>query len=286
LDGSENLSHLDQRFVDIYEAARAKMVERQKQEALIVIQDDSLLLFRHDRTMERFPGLMPPLYNKMKTLGHMPLGAFCLLHDHMDGELPEVVLAEVESYRAAIEGAADALDMHEEAKAGILPEPSQIYPKVTAFLDAVITERSISKSELDMFAQSVAGDIGPVLAAAARAQLDACNEIVTHIRKELLTPAQWAELRVIVLGPYMARQGELFLQYFAEVLNTPQQGDRRVVYFDGDDLTGAFDRLGTTMLDAVASHAIFGERDRLHRDVLADATTRYLKSLASAACDP
>ncbi len=31
------------------------------------------------------------------------------------------------------------------------------------------------------------------------------------------------------------------------------------------------------MLDAAASHAIFGERNRLHRDVLADATTHYLK---------
>jgi hypothetical protein len=33
------------------------------------------------------------------------------------------------------------------------------------------------------------------------------------------------------------------------------------------------------MLDAEASTAIFGDRDRLHRDVLADATTRLLKTL-------
>lgn len=169
MDGSERLSHLDQCFVDIYEAARAKVVERQKQEALVVIQDDSLLLFRHGCAMERFPGLIPPLYNKMKTLGHMPLGAFCLLHDHTDPELPEAVLAEVERYRGGIEGAADALDTREEAKAGILPKPSQIYPKVTGFLDTVIAKRSVSRSELDSFAQSVAADIGPVLAAAARA---------------------------------------------------------------------------------------------------------------------
>jgi hypothetical protein len=46
-------------------------------------------------------------------------------------------------------------------------------------------------------------------------------------------------------------------------------------------LQGALDRLGTTMLDAMASHAIFGDRERLHRDVLADETTRYLKDLAT-----
>lgn len=282
MNGSEKFSHLDQCFVDIYEAARAKMVERQKQEALIVIQDDDLLLFRRDRVMERFPGLMPPLYDKMKTLGHMPLCAYCLLHDHVDVALPESVLAELESYRASLESAAGALDTHEETKTGILAEPCQIYHKVTAFLDTVIAKRRVSRSGLDSFAQSVCADIGPVLTAAAHAQLDACHHIVKHIREELLTEVQWKELRVLVLGPYMARQGELFLQYFAELLDTPLQGDRRIVYFDGDDLDAALERLGTTMLDAQASHAIFGERDRLHRDVLADATTQYLKTLTSA----
>jgi len=84
---------------------------------------------------------------------------------------------------------------------------------------------------------------------------------------------------VLVLGPYMAREGELFPQYFARILDTPTQADRRLVYFEGDDLQSAFDRLGTTMLDAEAADAIFGDRERLHRDVLADATTRYLDEL-------
>jgi hypothetical protein len=38
MQASERLAELDQRFVDIYEAARARTVERQKQIALIVIQ--------------------------------------------------------------------------------------------------------------------------------------------------------------------------------------------------------------------------------------------------------
>jgi hypothetical protein len=84
------------------------------------------------------------------------------------------------------------------------------------------------------------------LAAAARAQLDACNTLVPKLNKKLLTKQQWEELHVLVLGPYMAKQGELFLQYFAKILHTHQRGDWRVVYFDGDDLPSAFDRLGTT----------------------------------------
>ncbi len=164
------MAELDQRFIDIYAAARARIVDRQKQIALIVIRDDDLLLYRHDRALERFPGLIPPLYHKMKTLGHIPLGVFSLLRDRTDEELPESVLVQVAAYRAAIEAAADALDAREEAKAGILPRPNQVYPKVTAFLDAVLAERRVSDRELDAFARSVGEEIPPLLAAAAVSQ--------------------------------------------------------------------------------------------------------------------
>ncbi len=105
MDSADQLAQLDQRFVDIYEAARGLQVERQKERALIVMQDDDVLLYRHDRAMERFTGLRPPLYDKMKTVGHLPLGVYCLLHDQADRPLEEARLAQLEDYRAAIEAA-------------------------------------------------------------------------------------------------------------------------------------------------------------------------------------
>jgi hypothetical protein len=277
----ERLERLDHRFVEIYEETRAKVVEQQKEAALIVIDDDGLLLYRRNHPIQRFPGLQPPLYTKMKTLGHIPLAVFCLLCDHTGGRLTAGLLAKISAYRGALESSAEDLDTSEEVQQGILPKPSPVYAKVIAFLDAVIAKGCASGEEIAAFAQSVGEDIAPLLAAAARAQLDACNAMVTHIRQQLLSDEQWHELRVLVLGPYMARQGELFLQYFSQLLDTPMQGDRRLVYFNGDDLQSAFDRLGTTMLDAMASHAIFGDRERLHRDVLADETTRYLRDVAT-----
>ena len=281
MDGREQLEHLDQRFVDIYEASRADVVERQKEIALIVVHNDDLMLYRHDRAMERFTGLQPPLYDKMKTMGHMPLGVYCLVHDLAGRPLPEARLDQLTDYRAAIEAAKPALDTTEQAKAGILPKPSPVYEKVTAFLDEVIAAKAVSSDALADFAQSVGPDIEPLLAAAAHAQLDAADAVMQQIRQTKLSDEEWANLRVLVLGPYMARQGHLFLQYFGKLLDTPPQGDRRVVYYDGDDFGEAFDRLGTIMLDSEASHAIFEDRNRLHRDVLADATTQYLKRKVS-----
>src|SRR3954470_1177960 len=235
----ERLERLDHRFVEIYEETRAKLVEQQKETALIVIYDDVLLLYRRNHPIQRFPGLKPPIYTKMKTLGHIPLAAFCLFCDHKSGRLTAGLLAKITEFRGALEASAEDLDTSDEVQQGILPKPSPVYAKVIAFLDAVIAKEGASAEEIAVFAQSVGEDIPPLLAAAARAQLDACNVLVMHIRQQLLSDDQWDEVRVLILGPYMARQGQLFLQYFSQLLDTSPQGDRRLVYFDGYDLQGA-----------------------------------------------
>ena len=279
MDTESNLERLDRHFTAIYEAERARVLQRQMDKALIVIDDDVLLLYRTGHPVERFPGLRPPLYVKMKTLGHMPLAVYCLLHESAGQPLPVERLSAVAAYRAAIEAAEADLDTRPEVARGLLPQPSAIVAKVRAILDQAIIDGAVAPHDLEAFSRDACADILPVLAAAARAQLEACHLRIMQIKHELLSPQQWDELRVLVLGPYMARQGQNFLQYFSRMLDTPMDGDRRLVYYDGDDLSAALDRLGTTMLDAEASAAIFADRDRLHRDVLADATTQYLHGM-------
>jgi hypothetical protein len=162
-------------------------------------------------------------------------------------------------------------------EAGILPRPVAIHAMAMAFVGSVLKAGTKSRHALHGFTRGVCDDVDLVLAVAARAQLAACERTVKEIRA-LLSPEEWAELRVLVLGPYMAKQGEIFLQYFSKELNTPVSGDRRLIYFDGDDLKAAYERFGTATLDAEAAQAIFGNRRRLHRDVLADATREYLSA--------
>jgi len=274
-----NLERLDLLFTQIYEAARANVLEAQKQKALIVIDDDVLELYRTGHPVERFPGLRPPLYVKMKTLGHMPLAVYCLLRETAGAPLSEERLAAIKYYRRAVEACTGDLDTREDAVRGLLHRPNLIFAKVLAMLDAAIVNGQVSAAELAAFARGASDDIVPVLAAAARVQLEACHIRIMQIRHERLSSEQWNELHILVLGPYMARRGQNFLQYFSRLLDTPMHADRRLVYYEGEDLVAAFDRLGTTMLDAEASAAIFGDRDRLHRDVLADATAQYLSDL-------
>src|SRR5262249_8231620 len=159
----ERLERLDHRFVKIYEETRTRVVEQQKEAALIVIDDDVLLLYRRNHPIQRFPGLQPPLYTKMKTLGHVALAVFCLLCDHTGVPLTAGLLAKISEYRGALESSADDLDTSEEVQQGILPKPSPVYAKVIAFLDAVIAKKGASGEEIAAFAQGVGKDIAPLL---------------------------------------------------------------------------------------------------------------------------
>jgi hypothetical protein len=270
------LEKLDDRFVQIYEVARAERVAHEQKKGLIVVRDDVMLLFRGDEPVRQFTGLEPPLYNKMKALGHIPLAIFCLLHAVNDGPLSRSLKGRLVSYRALLDSAGVALDVSEEVAAGTLPRPVAIPAMAMAFLGSVLKSGATSRHALHGFTRGVCDDVDLVLAAAAKAQLQACERMVEEIRS-LLPPKEWAELRVLILGPYMAKQGEIFLQFFSQELNTPVSGDRRLVYFDGDDLKAAYERFCTATLDAEAAQAIFGNRRRLHRDVLADATRDYLQ---------
>jgi hypothetical protein len=270
------LEKLDDRLVQIYEVARAERVAHEQKKGLIVVRDDVMLLFRGDEPVRQFTGLEPPLYNKMKALGHIPLAIFCLLHAVNDGPLSRSLKGRLVSYRALLDSAGVALDVSEEVAAGTLPRPVAIPAMAMAFLGSVLKSGATSRHALHGFTRGVCDDVDLVLAAAAKAQLQACERMVEEIRS-LLPPKEWAELRVLILGPYMAKQGEIFLQFFSQELNTPVSGDRRLVYFDGDDLKAAYERFCTATLDAEAAQAIFGNRRRLHRDVLADATRDYLQ---------
>ena len=274
------LTQLDNRFVEIYEQARQRIVDDQMLKGLLVFVGDELHLHHAGKPVQEFHGMQPEAYDRLKTNGHMPMALFSLLGDVANGEpLPEPRLRALADYAEKVKAASADLEPKDELRSGLLDRPIQLFSHCVAFMDAVLDAGRVKPDELGKFARDAEEDINTALAGAARAQLNACHERVTQIRTELLSAEEWQSLWVLVLGNYMARQGELFLQYFSKALHTTEQGDHRLVYFEGDDIELALERLGTAMLDAPASQAIFADRDRLHRDVLADETARYLDTL-------
>lgn len=274
------LKQVDDRFVEIYEHARQRVIDDQKTKGLLVLVGDEMRLHHAGKRVRVFSGMQPEAYDRLKTNGHIPMAILCLLGDVANGEpLPAPRLRALAAYADAVKAASADIDPVKELRAGLLDTPVHLLDRCITFMDAVLDAGCAKPDELGAFARESEEDINTALAGAARAQLNVCHERVTRIRTELLSAQEWESLWVLVLGNYMARQGELFLQYFSRVLHTPEQGDRRLVYYEGDDVELALERLGTLMLDAHASQAVFAEKDRLHRDVLADETARYLDTL-------
>lgn len=272
---------LDDRFVAIYEAARRRLLDDQKARALIVVDGDSLLLYHGGGAPQVIAGLRPPLYEKLKTLSHVPLAVFCLLVGHSDGStsLEPTVLSAIQDYRQRLKSSAADLDTTAEFEAGLLSRKVAVLDRALGFLDRVVADGRISRAELSEYGRANVADLNACFAAATRVQLDACHGHMMRLKETVFSAEDWASLRVVVMGPHMAHKDQNFLQYFSRLLHTPKYACRRVVYFEGEDKDGALDLMGTAILDFQASRAIFDDETRLHRDVLADATTRYLDEL-------
>jgi len=284
MTGAERIAELDERFVGIYEAARRRLLDEQLARALVLVKGDQLLLYRGGGQPEVMTGLRPPAYEKLKALGHISLAIYCLLIGRTDDghALPPAVMSALQDYRRQVAATAADLDVAREVGTGVLSRKVELLERALAFLDRVVAAERASEEELSAFGRASVADINVIFAAAARAQLDACHAHMMHLKKDVLPAEDWASLRVVIMGPHMARRDQNFLQYFSRLLRTPMDADKRVVYYEGEDIQGALDLMGTAILDFRASQSIFGDETRLHRDILADATKPYLDELLPA----
>jgi len=108
--------------------------------------------------------------------------------------------------------------------------------------------------------------------------LDATHAQVSAWRRGL-SPQQWNQLHVLIVGPHMPREGLVVMQYFLRLLHEPREG-RRVVYAESLwEEPQALDLLGTHLLDGSVGEAFFGDYMRMHRDLLGDVASQYLVRL-------
>src|SRR3954469_954182 len=120
--------------------------------------------------------------------------------------------------------------------------------------------------------------VAPLLLAnaleAARAEIADLDVAVESVRRALTAP-ELARLHVIVVGAHMAREGEIAMQYFEKVLG--EREGLRLVFAEGLwDEASELQLLATHLLDASVGESFFGDRRRMHRDLLSDAAAQVL----------
>src|SRR5579862_400185 len=266
------LTALNNAFRAAYADARSRALK--SSDPTLIINGDHFALLRSGRRVD--VNVATPIYDPVKTIAHLPLAIYVTLTPG-DGAVNAdrlKMLAGLRDLAAPAEASLDTLQL----PAATLARQKQIAATSIAFLDDVAATHQVTHTALVAFTRGMAPLVMENVAEATRAQLDATHAQVSAWRREL-SPEEWNQLHVLIVGPHMPRENMVVTQYFLRLLHEPQEG-RRVVYAESLwDEKQALDLLGTHLLDGSVGEAFFGDYMRMHRDLLGDAATGYLERL-------
>jgi hypothetical protein len=250
---------------------QAKSVRLAQTSPVIVVSFDQLVMIRDGS--ERRVDFTPRAYDNFKDMSHTVMGfygaaalgmaaptgdwaaQFRTLRDRAGAALPQL---------AALGLAGDRLDRETRLLAGGI-----------AFADRMLAAGAVTQADTTAYARQMAPLILANAADAAVAQIEGLHAIVQQFRAEI-GDEEWRRLYVIVLGSRMPRAGNLQFQYFVNALG-PAAIDNRLFYAEGiSDVTGGLGLLATIVTDRELSAAVFDDRLRMDRDVLADGAEAHL----------
>jgi hypothetical protein len=157
-----------------------------------------------------------------------------------------------------------------------------------SIIKTALINRLISKAALHQFTLSQRQDTLANIYDAAEDQINTIQQQVDIWLKEM-TPEEKLHLRVVVGASHMPRTGNLAMQYFSVILGEPYEGryevegdnrdnSFRLIYGENIfDEESALRLLGTHLIDADIGTYFFNDSQRMHRDLLADATEEIIR---------
>lgn len=257
------------------EYSRARAQALSKIGPLILIEGTNAVLVHNGTRTEA--EILPPIYQALKAVAHIPFAVF-LMFDQSDFQpLSDARISELRDYRKLILDARETLSTRGFSDAQ-LQRQQKIIGESLAFLDGAIKTRQVAREQLDDFARKMSPFLLANVDEATKAELDALHSHVMEWRHKL-SQDEWQKLHVLIMSAHMPRDREVTVQYFERALNEPFEG-RRIVYAEGlYEEPKAMDLLGTHVVDGSAGEAFFGDFMRMHRDLLSDAATAYIKTL-------
>jgi len=266
------LTKLNDAFRAAYAEARTRMLTASG--PTIISSGDSLTLLRGGQRQE--VDVSTPIYDPVKTIAHIPLAIYVTLTPG-SGTVDSSAIKTLTGLRELIPPAEASLAaVHLPAAA--LERQKQIVSASLAFIDEVTARRSFDRARLIAFTRRMAPLVMENVADATRAQLDMLHAKVGVWQKEL-SPREWSQLHVVIIGPHMPREDLVVTQYFLRLLHERREGGR-VVYAESLwQEPQAMELLGTHLIDGSVGDAFFGDAMRMHRDLLGDAAKAYLSRL-------
>jgi hypothetical protein len=267
------LEGLNQVARDAYAANRQAALART--DPVVIVEGDNLVLWQHGEREE--VRVIPPRYQQLKAIAHVPLGIYSLLASAGSGPLPGDRYVQLRRFRERIR-TVRALVGQDWPDPASLSRQLEILDGGTAYLDRVLAAGRAPAEELEAYCRRTAPLVLANAAEAARLQIDAYRRQVSRWRRQL-SPAEWGRLQVVVIGSQMPRRGNLAVQYFARLVGQKGEGPRLTYAEALWEEPLALRLLGTRLVDTEIGRVFFADPQRMHRDLLADAAAEYLRTL-------
>lgn len=263
---------MNQKFRAHY--ARARDAALAKDTPLVLLKENKIILLRDDKR-EEF-NIIEPKYSLLKSIAHIPLALFVMIHSSVDAPLSEEKLTELKDFRDTFIKASSNLEQW-QLSSRALGRQKQLLQSSSTLIDNAVKTGSVDRPILLAYCR----DMGPLVLENAYEATSLELENVDRRMKQWqssMTEEQWRKLRVIILSGHMPRQENRMLQYFEKLFKEKQEG-KRIVYAEGCNEEGyAKELLGTHILDRDVAIYFFKDEWRMHRDLLSDAAKRYLKT--------
>jgi len=231
--------------------------------------------------------IVPPIYEELKFISHIPLSLFLLVvpvvypfrktQPLLEVSLNNEVISQVKAYAAILEDIPKVL--HQQFTGETLAHQKEIINLCLKFIELVTKkQKTISFDELLSFTKSTTPYLQNNIKTGTRALLD-CMHTRMMMWKETLTDFEWNNMRVVVAGGPMARKMELHMQYFAKLLNTDMES-KRVMYAEhASNMNDLVLLLGIHTTDFSIGDAFFGNEEFMHHDIQASDCQEYLHEI-------
>ncbi|HAS44209.1 MAG TPA: hypothetical protein DCS93_27270 [Microscillaceae bacterium] len=274
--GDDPFLKLNRFFRKSYANTRKVMIEKHAPAIAFV---NGGLLFVRKGVEPRWVNITPDLYTDLKTISHIPLAVYVILAIEKEGRLSTAKLTELKNLLLLVNEARKAIKSKsftsdDQRKAQYLQSDLAL-----DLINKCLRTNNFLHQDLKVFLEKSRPLIQRNVLESITAQLEVAHKHTQEFYSEL-SDEEKKKLIVVVSGPKAARDQHAITQYFARVLNVKGEGAKILYAESVFSRKGVMNIMGTFLLDTEVGIAFFGDRWRMHRDLLSDAARYYISTMS------
>ncbi|CAF1281468.1 unnamed protein product [Rotaria sp. Silwood1] len=248
---------------------------------LIITNADTLTL-KH-RGQHTSININRQLYHNLKTIAHIPLTIYLSVFnvEANSRNFSSDELIKLKSYLRELRFVRKSLNISDfSSNNEMFQIQFDIIDLSITFLRSLIRSKQLNITALNKFCHKATNLFNINIKHATRAHLDRLHSVIYPIYTKLFNETEQKTVQVLIIGSKPPREGFLIKQYFQKLLGGNNVEGKRLLYAENAaDEQGALNILGRWLLDANAAQAFFDDETRLHRDLLMDEASIYIKAL-------